>query len=104
MVEEGSLSVRKVFSIQSGESPLRVLSGLNDKEFSEYEGHLHLLRQDEIRLKEASFFADKRYVSSLATEIDFWWDIDNHVMWSFNKNYMNRLEDYLQKSFQIMER
>lgn len=100
---KGDLKVRLVKGITEGESPLRVLSYFDDGQFAEYESYLSLLRYDNPRLKELSYFSvnhksfqDSKYLP------DFWWDIVNNVMWSFDKNYMNRLIDHLEASFAVM--
>jgi len=86
------------------ESPLRVLSYFDDDQFAEYEGYLKKLRYEDPHLKEVSYFSvkhksfrDSKYLP------DFWWDIVNNVMWSFDKNYINRLIDHLEASFAIMK-
>lgn len=33
---------------------------------------------------------------------DFWWDIQNDVMFSFDKQFMNRLESHLRASFEVL--
>ena len=33
---------------------------------------------------------------------DFWWDIDNHVFMSFDKEFMKRLPQHLENSFALM--
>lgn len=30
------------------------------------------------------------------------WDIDNHVMWSFDKNFMNRIKNHVKTSLNFM--
>ena len=99
-----SLTVRLVKGIMNGESPLRVLSYLDDEEFKQYETYFLLLRYEDPRLKELSYFSvnHKSFLDSKYLP-DFWWDIVNNVMWSFDKNYMNRLIDHLDASFEIMK-
>lgn len=53
-----------------------------------------------IRTKEAPRFNPSL---NYGNKIDFWWDIENQVIWSFNKNFMNRLKDYFQSSFKVMK-
>jgi hypothetical protein len=33
---------------------------------------------------------------------NFWWDVDNHVMFSFNNKFMKRLPEFLANSFEYM--
>jgi len=102
---------------------VRVLSALDDKQFAEYNSLLIDLRADKVRLKEWSKFAAEEpkkappYVKSNAElrrwtaqqaerdiwKPDFWWDINNNTMFSFNKEFMNRLHDYLHASWVWMD-
>lgn len=34
---------------------------------------------------------------------DFWWDLRNHIIFSFDKQFMGRLGNHLQNSFQFMD-
>lgn len=96
-----SLKKTVLVSVMSGDVPLKVLHGLSDAAFKEYEGHLLAIRADKHRLKESSHFAHD--YSSQYAKTDFWWDIDNHVMWSFDKEFMNRLPSYLASSWKYMD-
>lgn len=98
---EGLIS-RTVTGIRDGERALRVLSRFDDKEFKEYTGYLYLLRQGGLRLKESSKFQEDWRPLYECSVVDFWWDTDNDVMWTFNKNYMRRLPGYLRNSFEVM--
>lgn len=90
---------RLVKGITEVDSPLRVFSFLSDEDFPEYEGYLNLLRKDKIRLKEVSGFSPDYYLNE---KTNFWWDLDNNVMFSFKKDYMKKLPQYLQNSFAVM--
>lgn len=82
--------------------PLRVLHFLSPKEWSTYEGYLLRMRGDDLRLKETSGFEADR--SSYLDKIDFWWDLVNGVMWSFDKHFMkHRLLDHLVASWKHMD-
>ena len=37
------------------------------------------------------------------SDADFWWDLGNHVMFSFDKIFVNRLPAVLQESWQYMK-
>lgn len=39
---------------------------------------------------------------TLPSRNDFWWDIENDVFWTFDKNFMNNLEGHLKSSFAAM--
>ena len=42
-------------------------------------------------------------VEVLLQDIDFWWDIENDVFFSFDKQFMTRLPDHLKQSFNSMD-
>ena len=98
----GSILLRKVESIKAGEQTLRVLSCLDDEQFAAYTQYLHQMRADKIRLKENSRFGAD-YEMGEYTRTDFWWDIQHHVMWSFDKPFMNRLAGILESSWAYMD-
>lgn len=81
---------------------LRVLHSMTPEQYQEYLQHLLNLRKDKIRTKETTRFA-AGFPQSKYGVTDFWWDIDNHVMWSFDKIFMNRLQDTLKSSWQYMD-
>lgn len=86
--------------VNSEQQSLYVLSALSEDELALYFGYLEELRGDKIRLKEYSRFqSDAR-----PSRTDFWWDILNGVMWSFDKVFMkSRLINHLEESFKIIE-
>lgn len=94
-------STRLVRWITQDESPLRVFSCFNEVDFAKYTEILSDLRFGNPRLKEVSRFG-ANYPQGEFSRTDFWWDIENDVIWSFNKNYMNRLPQYLKNSFEVM--
>jgi hypothetical protein len=72
----------------------------NIDDFSQYVGYLRDLYDDKIRLKETSRFAkNTRYVGN----IDFWWDIENNVMWSYNEYFMREILNCLNESFKVIK-
>lgn len=93
------LSVDK--RITENEKSLRVLHTFSDEEFEEYFKYILRMRKNDIRLKENSRFAPDSY--SKYTVCDVWWDIENHVFWSFDKIFMNRLGDHLVTSWKYMD-
>lgn len=100
-MEGKSLVLRKVPSIVDGERVLRVLSFLSDDDFKKYEEYLLLMRRDKIHLEEISGF-EQGSDSYYSRNTDFWWDIENHVMWSFHKVFMNRVADQVRSSLRYM--
>lgn len=92
-------SLRTVRSISQDDSWLRVYSRYDQDEFNQYLQYLYDLREDKIRLKEWSGFYK---IKTTGYSPDFWWDIENDVMWTFEKQYAKRLPTFLQKSFEII--
>lgn len=71
---------------------LRVYSAFTEAELQEYTQHLLKLRAGHLRTKEATRFEVNYGATFKYTEpSDFWWDIENHVMFGFDKAFMNRL-------------
>ncbi len=83
---------------------LRVFHFFNEEQFQVYLNYLHQLRKDELHTKERHYFAEKQpaYLPSFVDRYDFWWDITNNVMWSFDKNFMNRIQDHVRASLKYM--
>jgi hypothetical protein len=86
--------------ITDNERSLRVLHTFNETEFEEYFKFILRMRGDDLRLKECSRFEANR---NWAADTDLWWDIENHVFWSFDKIFMNRLGDCLVASWKYMD-
>lgn len=80
---------------------LRVLHTFNEADYEGYVQHLLNLRADKQRTKECTRF-QASYPASRFTVTDLWWDINNHTMFSFDKNFMNRLSDRLVESWKYM--
>lgn len=87
--------------------PLRVFSALTDEQFIQYVAYLEELRKPpnlcKIHTKESVRFSASLSSESSRRDPDFWWDINNHVMFGFNKNFMNRLESYVSASLAYMD-
>lgn len=95
---------RLVPEITEGESQLRVWSAFNDEQFEIYKSFLMRLRnpgKDRIHTKEATRFEAGREKSKYSNT-DFWWDISNDAMFGFDKNFMNRVGDYVASSIAYM--
>lgn len=88
--------------ITEGERCLRVLHTFSSPDYEEYLGYLLELRADKRRTKEVTRFAAGRQMDRYS-KTDLWWDIDNHVMFSFDKIFMNRLGDALVASWKYMD-
>lgn len=98
------LRLIKVPSITDGERQLRVLSALSDADFAVYVGYLKKMRKPNngIYTKECTQFEERAPGTKFGGENDFWWDIKTHVMFSFNKLFMNRLGAHLAVSWNYM--
>ncbi len=94
--------MRLVPEIQEGEAVLRVWSYLNDEDFAAYKQHLLAMRENKLRLKESSYFDANHNKNFKHLRADFWWDIDNDVMFGFDKNFMNRVGHYVAASIMYM--
>jgi hypothetical protein len=98
--------MRKVTEIMEGEACLRVWSSFDDKEFEEYKLHLLRLRFPKthggiMNTKESVRF-EHDYTHGKFNITNFWWDIDNDVMFGFKKEFMNRVGDYVASSLVYM--
>ncbi len=92
---------RIVPEILEGETPLRVWSALDAKDFEIYVGYLKDFRTGKDRYtKEAVRFESDREQTDWTP--DFWWDIDNHVMFGFKKEFMKHVGDYVAASLSYM--
>lgn len=99
-----SWKCRQVAEIMEGEIALRVWSAFTDEEFEQYKGYLLRFRnpgRDPIRTKEGVRFEADRVMSKFSYT-DFWWDIDNDVMFGFDKTFMKRVGDYVANSLIYM--
>lgn len=82
---------------------VRILHSFTPDEYEKYVVLMLALRDGTRRTKESTYF-DKEHSARFKTlTCDFWWDIDAHVMWSFDKIFMNRLCDQLVASWQYMD-
>ena len=87
---------------ENGES-LRVLHTFTDEEYEEYFGHLLNLREGKGQTKESTYF-DKDHSKHFKTlRCDLWWDLNNSVMFTFDKVFMKRLPDHLVASWKYMD-
>jgi len=99
---------RIVEDIKQGDTPLRVWSAFNDEEFAEYVKYLRILRApttdrsvERFYTKEAVRF-ESDYKHGKYSLTNFWWDIDNDVMFGFKKEFMKRVGHYVANSLAYM--
>ncbi len=99
-MERGARVLRIMDSISENSIPLRVFSILNDEDFESYRTYILRMRVDDLRLKERTEFNADR--DNSFERASFWWDIENHVMWGFHKEFMKRVPDYVNSSLAFM--
>lgn len=98
-----SWSVRNVDGIYDAEHTLIVCSSFSDDEFEEYKKHLAGLRSGKIRTKESTYFNVGHSKHFRSLRCNFWWDIDNDAMFSFDAKFMERLKKYVEASLHYMD-
>lgn len=103
-----SWKCRIVNDIKDGDTPLRVWSALTDEEFEQYVEYLKVLRAStkdrmvkRFYTKEAVRF-EVDYDHGRFSHTNFWWDIDNDVMFGFKKEFMKRVGHYVASSLKYM--
>lgn len=80
--------------------PLFLYGAISDSEKEQYINWLNSIRQKNdriVRLKERANFEIP------LQETNFWWDLDNNIMFSFNEQFMRTLPGYLQNSWNVMK-
>lgn len=101
-VDNIKLTVEPRIQDEEGRS-LRVLHTFDTDAYEAYVSLLVDLREGTRRTKESTYF-DKDHKKRFKTlECDLWWDIDAHAMWSFDKQFMNRLGEHLVASWKYMD-
>lgn len=94
---------RIVPEIMEGDTPLRVWSDLDAKDFETYIDYLKAFRAG----KDSYTKESVRFEESLKQNEwspNFWWDIDNHVMFGFKKEFMKRVGQYVAASLAYMNK
>jgi hypothetical protein len=129
--QESNWKIRYIAEIEKedADTSLRVFSALNDAEFEIYKGYLKRLRGldgEPLQLKERTEFSlteVKQHARRIEEErlrnmtsrrrgqrgytprplADFWWDIENDVMFSFDVGFMLNITDYVKASLTYMD-
>lgn len=101
-MSEHGCTLYTVPAITEGDVSLKVLCTFDDAGLAEYTKYLQRMRNEKLgrlNTKESVQFdpAHRRYSNT-----DLWWDIDNNVMWSFDKAFMNSLHVNLAASLKYM--
>lgn len=89
---------------------LRVFANFDtDAQRLQYQSWLQDLAADKVRMEEYSGF-EKRMrppnfpiIAANSSGFDVWWDIVNDVFFSFDKNFMNRIDSHLRISFEALD-
>lgn len=115
------LSVREVSTIQLDGKQLYVLSHFTGEQFVEYVELLSQLKENKLHLKERTEFSDYERKDPFATAdiarsrsrrkgstyvreyANFWWDIENDAMFTFDATFARQLTGHLQASFKYMD-
>ena len=84
------------------DKPLQVLHCMTDAEFEKYIPYLHKMREGKLRAKENPRFEATPQWPFTSNSINFWWDIENHAMWSFDHDFMRKLPLHMQNSWKYM--
>ena len=97
---------RIVEEIKEDDVPLRVWSAFTDEEFDKYKKYLLQMRDPKnnggrLKTKEAVRF-EHDYDHGKFCCTNFWWDIDNDVMFGFKKELMKRVGNYVAASLAYM--
>lgn len=104
-----NIRVKKLKNYNNNE--LIVFHPFNDEEFEDYKQYLIRLSEGKLQTKGytafyCNFISDDK-LSELTLKCDrkfnFWWDIENNVMFHFSKNLKNSLPDILINSFKKMD-
>lgn len=80
---------------------LRLFTSFSGADLEDYIEQLKKLQAGELEhlLHERSHFCIK---DRRPDRTDFWWDIENHCMWSYDRQFMKRLPSHLEASFNQM--
>lgn len=86
---------------------MRLFGALDDDSLKEYTEYIYALRAGRVHTKESTHFQENYVPSEWALQrgdvTDFWWDIQNDVMFSFHKVFMNRIVSYVSASLAYMD-
>lgn len=83
---------------------LRILTRMRGVELEQYVNWLIAIRSGDMKVLAPSGFTKQDFsVSQLPTAPDLWWDVENDVVFSFDKNYMSRLQHHLDVSYSIID-
>lgn len=82
---------------------LRIFTRLRGQELEDYVAWLIRVRERDIKtLRPSGFTVGDFGEGELPRSPDLWWDIQNDVIFSFDKNYMARLATHLEVSYSLI--
>lgn len=99
-MSEHGCTLYTVPSITQNDVSLKVLCCFDEGELAEYSKYLLRMRNE--KLGRLHTKESVRFDPSYSDDTDLWWDIENHVMWSFDKAFMNGLQANLAVSLEYM--
>ena len=83
---------------------LTVMRFLNDEKAAQYDDYLSRMRGEGAWLHTAEYTQfDKRDDNCEFSKADLWWDIGNHVIWSFDNEFMTNLRFCLEATWAKMD-
>jgi hypothetical protein len=88
---------------KDGLQPLRVLSVFEQDDFLEYCKILQQLYDNKLQLQEPARFVFPNGSEGVRHNPDLWWDLENGVIWSFDKKFMTRIMDHLNESLKLVK-
>jgi hypothetical protein len=92
-----------VANIRGREFDLRVLANFDSPEReAEYLTQLREVIEGQRYIEERLGMDTRGGKLSVTDRTDFWWDITNDVFFSFDKQFMSRIQNHLQASFSAM--
>ncbi len=102
----GAMKRVKVEDIVENDKPLFVYHGMSDADYAKWMVELRRnFNGDKTQFTQEPTYFERasRVAKNYRSEIDLWWDIENDVFWSFDKNFMKRLETHLLTSWKYMD-
>ena len=98
------LTLKLGFTDRPEAYPVIVFNKLSPIDLAEYAKFLSVNRNDEykVRTKEPTYFSIESRNSSYRSSTNFWWDIENDVMWSYDHKFMLTLPQRLKASVDFM--
>lgn len=102
MIDKAKMTVEPRF--ERNFKPLRVFHFLDDDELAQYMIWLQQIWSGYRSCKERITFRSQAGLSAYDLKTDFWWDIQNHVMFSFDKPFMKHVHEYVAASLNYMNK